>query len=89
MNDNSDLPAEDGIENFEIMNMIDRMNNPSVVISTLCRRMLSNQQIDDIVRYNLEVILEESEKIAEVARVLCNLAETGKDGFDDVIREVE
>jgi hypothetical protein len=89
MNDNNDPPAEEGFENFKIMNIINRLTNPSIVISTLCRRMLANQQIDNIIRYNLEVILEESEKIAEVARVLCHLAETGKERFDDTIREVE
>jgi hypothetical protein len=89
MNDNNDPCAEDGIENFKIINMIDRLTNPSVVISTLCRRMLTNQQVDNIVRYNLEVILEESEKIAEVARVLCNLAKNGKGCFEEESQELE
>jgi hypothetical protein len=89
MNDNNDPPAEEGFENFKIMNIINRLTNPSIVISTLCRRMLANQQIDNIIRYNLEVILEESEKIAEVADVLRLLSESGKERFDKEIREVE
>jgi hypothetical protein len=44
--------------------------NPAVVISKLCKRMLSNQEIDDVIRYNLEVILEEIDKIQEAIQVL-------------------
>jgi len=44
-------------------NITDRLADPTVVIRTLCKRMLSNQEMDNVIRYNLEVILEEIEKI--------------------------
>jgi hypothetical protein len=69
-----DLPADEKAESRDNMKIADRVTNPAVVISTLCRRMLDNQKIDDVIRYNLEVILEESEKIKEVSREIRTLS---------------
>jgi hypothetical protein len=62
-NDNNDLAVFS--KSDKSMNIADRLINPTIVISTLCRRMLSNQEMDNVIRYNLEVILEEIEKIQE------------------------
>ena len=72
---NNDKPHEGSertvpAEGDESMIVTDTLANPAVVISTLCKRMLSNQEMDDIIRYNLEVILEEIDKIQEAIQAL-------------------
>jgi hypothetical protein len=69
------------IGRLESWNIANRLTNPVAVISTLCKRMLNNQHVDDIIRYNLEVILEESDKIEELIHEIRASAETGKGHF--------
>lgn len=76
-------------ERLKTMNITDRLTNSAAIISTLCRRMLNNQQVDDIIRYNLEIIFEESDKIQEVVREFRASAGRREERSGNESREVE
>jgi hypothetical protein len=88
-NSDGDPFVAEEAERLKTMNITDRLTNSAAIISTLCRRMLNNKQVDDIIRYNLEIILEEIDKIEEVVREFRTSAECGEKRSGNESREVE